>query len=285
VNDIIRKKNKPGQMTAGVNGGGFAALEPNRDGEQALNDRDHIASLIRTISDQMRSVTEAQLADTSMVYRTLIAGSWLEHQRHSLHAIDVLTENEKVDVGLNDSAQEIYGVQFDARGDDEKTGAWFRTLTSATDAARAVANRHLIGTGIWDQNAYDTLTRPWSTIFGPVHPDDELNPPSWSKRPLFVEEVRSFSPETLARHTERAQVKDPEHLVISDLRLLLVEDRVFMAEDSHRDDVLGELSVDPDADVRWAVAQNPETNVDVLNVLLADRDPHVRDAAEFSLNS
>ena len=40
-------------------------------------------------------------------------------------------------------------------------------------AARAAATRDLIGQHGYTQAHYDLLTRPWATVIGPVHPDDE----------------------------------------------------------------------------------------------------------------
>ena len=44
---------------------------------------------------------------------------------------------------------------------------------AAIHAAMALTARHLIGTGDWDQAAYDLLTGPWVQVIGKVHPDDE----------------------------------------------------------------------------------------------------------------
>ena len=40
-------------------------------------------------------------------------------------------------------------------------------------AALALAIRDLIGQDGLTQTLYDTLTRPWASVIGPVHPDDE----------------------------------------------------------------------------------------------------------------
>ena len=47
------------------------------------------------------------------------------------------------------------------------TAAWDATVTGAGDATLALVVRDLI-----DREHYDALTRPWRTIIGPIHPDD-----------------------------------------------------------------------------------------------------------------
>ena len=42
---------------------------------------------------------------------------------------------------------------------------------AARDAARALVVRDQVG-DTFTQAHYDTLTRPWATVIGPVHPDD-----------------------------------------------------------------------------------------------------------------
>ena len=42
---------------------------------------------------------------------------------------------------------------------------------AARDAARALVARDQVG-DTFTQAHYDTLTRPWATVIGPVHPDD-----------------------------------------------------------------------------------------------------------------
>ena len=45
--------------------------------------------------------------------------------------------------------------------------AWDATVTAAADATRALIVRDLLA-----REHYDTLTRPWRTIIGPIHPHD-----------------------------------------------------------------------------------------------------------------
>ena len=50
--------------------------------------------------------------------------------------------------------------------------AWATAGAVARDAAVAVVVRDLIGQHGLTQDHYDTLTRPWRTVIGPIHPDD-----------------------------------------------------------------------------------------------------------------
>ena len=49
-----------------------------------------------------------------------------------------------------------------------RAAAW----AAARDAAVALVVRDLIGQHGLTQDHYDTLTRPWRTVIGPIHPDD-----------------------------------------------------------------------------------------------------------------
>ena len=51
--------------------------------------------------------------------------------------------------------------------------AWDAAGDAAWDAARALVVRDLIGQHGLTQAHYDTLTRPWRTVIGPIHPDDK----------------------------------------------------------------------------------------------------------------
>ena len=61
----------------------------------------------------------------------------------------------------------------DAVVDHLRTRAATRAATwdAARDAARALVVRDQVG-DTFTQAHYDTLTRPWATVIGPVHPDD-----------------------------------------------------------------------------------------------------------------
>ncbi len=50
----------------------------------------------------------------------------------------------------------------------------------AQDAAAALIARHLVGrVPGWTQTDYDLLTRPWRTVVGPIHPDDDGVASGW----------------------------------------------------------------------------------------------------------
>lgn len=50
--------------------------------------------------------------------------------------------------------------------------AWDAAWDAARDAARALVVHDLIGDR-FTQAHYDLLTRPWASVIGPVHPDDQ----------------------------------------------------------------------------------------------------------------
>ena len=61
-----------------------------------------------------------------------------------------------------------WDAAWDAAGG---AGASRTAMDAAAEAAEALAVRHLIGP-TFTQEHYDTLTGPWRTVVGPVHPDD-----------------------------------------------------------------------------------------------------------------
>ena len=59
---------------------------------------------------------------------------------------------------------------WDAAWDDDAWDAtWGTSWGGVLDAARALIVRDLITT-----EDYDTLTRPWREVIGPIHPEDEF---------------------------------------------------------------------------------------------------------------
>ena len=64
---------------------------------------------------------------------------------------------------------------LDAAWDAARDAAWDAARdaarAAARDAARALVVRDQVG-DTFTQAHYDTLTRPWATVIGPVHPDD-----------------------------------------------------------------------------------------------------------------
>ncbi len=51
--------------------------------------------------------------------------------------------------------------------------AWGAAWEAVRDAAWALVVRDLIGQHNFKQEHYDLLTRPWRTVIGPIHPDDD----------------------------------------------------------------------------------------------------------------
>lgn len=60
----------------------------------------------------------------------------------------------------------------DAAKDAARAAAW-DAVRAASDAGVALAVRDLIGQHGFTQDHYDTLTGPWRTVIGPIHPDDD----------------------------------------------------------------------------------------------------------------
>ena len=85
---------------------------------------------------------------------------------------------------LTDDEARRLAAAWDAAWDAARAAAWDAAWdaarAAARDAARAAARdaawglvvRDLIGTHGFTQEHYDTLTRPWREIVGPLHPDD-----------------------------------------------------------------------------------------------------------------
>ena len=59
-----------------------------------------------------------------------------------------------------------------AARDAARDAAWAAARDAARDAAVALVVRDLIGQHGLTQGHYDTLTRPWRCVVGPIHPDD-----------------------------------------------------------------------------------------------------------------
>ena len=65
-----------------------------------------------------------------------------------------------------------WAAAWDATWDATGGEAWDAAWDATGDATRALVVRDLIGTHGFTQDHYDTHTRPWRTVIGPVHPDD-----------------------------------------------------------------------------------------------------------------
>mgnify|MGYP001421578428 CR=1 FL=1 len=68
-----------------------------------------------------------------------------------------------------------WAAALDAAWDAARAAAWDAARAAARDAAREAARALVVRDQVGDtftQAHYDTLTRPWATVIGPVHPDD-----------------------------------------------------------------------------------------------------------------
>jgi hypothetical protein len=73
-----------------------------------------------------------------------------------------------------DAALAAWGAALDAAQDAAQDATW-AAWNAAGEAARALVVRDLIGQHGFTQAHYDTLTKPWRTVIGPVHPDDRID--------------------------------------------------------------------------------------------------------------
>ncbi len=111
-------------------------------------------------------VTDADLADTfGPQWEAIVA---------LVRRASVLTADE---VQRLDAAGDAAGdAAWAAARDAARDAAWAAARDAAWDAAwaaaRALVVRDLIGEHGFTQAHYDTLTGPWRTVIGPVHPDD-----------------------------------------------------------------------------------------------------------------
>ena len=81
-----------------------------------------------------------------------------------------LTHDEASD--LDAAMDATWDATWDAAMDATWGEAWDAAWDAAWGATRVLVVRDLIGTHGFTQDHYDTLTRPWRTVIGPVHPDD-----------------------------------------------------------------------------------------------------------------
>ena len=96
---------------------------------------EHVAALIRSIPDITRSAAER------------LALAW--------------------DAAWDVARYVARAATRDAAWDAARAAAWYAAWDAARDVALALLVRDLITT-----EHYDTLTRPWRTAIGPIHPDD-----------------------------------------------------------------------------------------------------------------
>ena len=82
-------------------------------------------------------------------------------------AILTSAEAKALDAARDAAWDATLDAAWDATWDATLAAAW----AAARDAARALVVRDQVG-DTFTQAHYDTLTRPWATVIGPVHPDD-----------------------------------------------------------------------------------------------------------------
>ena len=73
---------------------------------------------------------------------------------------------------VNDASYAAWDAAEDAGREAAAYTAWVAAGGAAGVAARALVVRDLIGSSGFTQAHYDTLTGPWRTVIGKVHPDD-----------------------------------------------------------------------------------------------------------------
>ena len=81
--------------------------------------------------------------------------------------------NAARDAAWDAARNAAWNAAGDAAGCAARDAAWDAARYAARYAAAALVVRDLIGQHGFTQAHYDTLTRPWRTVIGPIHPDDE----------------------------------------------------------------------------------------------------------------
>ena len=120
---------------------------------------EHVAALIRSIPDITSTATErVALARNAALDATLDA-AWYAAWDATRNA----TLDATRDAAWNATLDATWNATRNATLDATRDATWNATL----DAAWALLVRDLIST-----EHYDTLTRPWRTAIGPIHPDD-----------------------------------------------------------------------------------------------------------------
>ena len=172
---------------------GDVAIEPANAGALVVETAEEAAETAATRAG-IESIYETVIhldADQSQgirwTFEKINVGGWGELNKQ---AGDALMDAD-IDLGLMETSDELYNDLHRGAGEDD-TQIIDAALASTT--ARALAARTLIGqVDGWTQEAYDHVTRPWRQNIGQVHPSDELEPASWSKRAIpSAAEKRAF---------------------------------------------------------------------------------------------
>jgi hypothetical protein len=155
---------------------------------------------IRSVDAQLEAHSPADDTAVATVLREINEGGFADIRHVALFDIRLIEQNEAAlagNRGIDSSDWEAVNPQrhaVDTMGDraflrdgyDVSDDA-HTASGAANDAGLALAYRPYIGTARfpgWTQEAYDHMVRPWATVHGPVHSDDDAQPKSWQKRPL-----------------------------------------------------------------------------------------------------
>ncbi len=127
-------------------------------------------------------VTDADLADTfgpqweaivALVRRSAVLTTDEMQRLNAAWAAGDAARAAAGDAARDAAWDAAWDVARAAAGDAARAArAATRAALAARAAAGALAVRDLIGQHGFTQEHYDTLTGPWRTVIGPVHPDD-----------------------------------------------------------------------------------------------------------------
>jgi hypothetical protein len=135
-----------------------------------------VESLIRAHAD----ISDDMLADTfgpqwqPIVVLVRRAAILTSAEAKALDAARAAARAAALDAALDaarDAARAATRAATRAAWDAARAAARAAARDAALDAARALVVRDQVG-DTFTQAHYDTLTRPWATVIGPVHPDD-----------------------------------------------------------------------------------------------------------------
>jgi len=129
---------------------------------------EHIVALVRRVTTLTQA--EAERLDAARVAARVAA--W-DAARDA--ARDAAWDAAR-DAARDAAGAAAWDAAWDAAGAAARDAAWDAardaTWDAAGDAAEALALRDLVGKNGFTQGHYDTLTTPWRTVIGRIHPDD-----------------------------------------------------------------------------------------------------------------
>ena len=155
---------------------------------------------IQHIDVQLRSHTSAEDKAVAEIHGSINEGAY-GHIRDvalfDIRLIETYEANLASKAGIDSSdqalvnprrgaAEDLYATAWSNTDHDTDSDNRYVAMSAAQDAALALTYRDYISNPRWprfDQEAYDHLVRPWATVHGPVHSDDDPQPKSWKKRP------------------------------------------------------------------------------------------------------